>query len=138
MKLIAIFLGLVITMNACSQEKKILASSGQKAWNYAEAYRSGNLLFLSGVPAAGPMDTAISSVYARIELTLKKYGLDFSHVVKETLYTTDIAEVAKHKDRRARFYGEHTPAATWVQVVRLLEPSAVLEVEIIAEIRKTP
>ena len=129
---------LVIALTAAAQQPKILATPGQQEWNYAQAYRSGNLLYQSGVPAAGPMDSAINKVYRNLEGTLKKYGLDFSHVVKENLYSTDLDAVAKFKGERAKFYGQHTPAATWAEVRRLLAPTAILEVEIVAEIVKTP
>ncbi|WP_210466336.1 RidA family protein [Rufibacter roseolus] len=106
-------------------------------WNYAQAYRSGNLLYISGTVASGPMDKAIDQVYRTLQATLKQYNLDFTHVVKENLYTTNMEETSKHHLVRKNYYGTHTPAATWVQVVRLLEPNVVLEVELIAEIKKT-
>ncbi|MFC5269120.1 RidA family protein [Adhaeribacter terreus] len=109
----------------------------EKDWNYAQAYRSGNLLYISGTVGNGDMDKAMERVYKTLETTLKKYKLDFSHVVKENLYAKDIEAVKKHKDIRRKYYGTHTPAATWVEVTRLLDNKSVLEVELIVEINKT-
>lgn len=130
-----------------AQEKKVVSKTPAEVapkvfiphheWNYAEAYRSGNLVYISGVPASGPMDQALDNVYRTLQATLKQYNLDFTHVIKENLYTTNMEEMAKHHLVRKQFYGTHTPAATWVQIERLLMPNAVLEVELIAEIKKT-
>ena len=138
---------LLVAVTTQAQEKKpvtsALAGPGAKIfrpnqeWNYAQAYRTGNLLYISGTVASGPMDKAVDQVYRTLQATLTQYNLDFTHVVKENLYTTNMEETAKHKAQRKKYYGTHTPAATWVQVVRLLEPNTVLEVELIAEIKKT-
>ncbi|WP_205504014.1 RidA family protein [Rufibacter psychrotolerans] len=124
-------------MGTTSKESTPKMLRPNQEWNYAQAYRSGNLLYISGTVASGPMDKAIDQVYRTLQMTLKQYNLDFTHVVKENLYTTNMEETSKHHLVRKKFYGTHTPAATWVQVVRLLEPNTVLEVELIAEIKKT-
>lgn len=110
---------------------------GEKEWNYAQAYRSGNMLYISGTVGNGDMDKAMERVYKMLELTLKKYNLDFTHVVKENLYAKDIEAVKRHRDIRKKYYGTHNPAATWVEIARLLDSESVLEVELIAEINKT-
>ncbi|WP_051293213.1 RidA family protein [Olivibacter sitiensis] len=127
-----------VTFLVEAQEKTFYSHSVQKEWNYAQAYRSGNLLYISGIPASGQMDKAIDAVYKRLETTLRAYDLDFSHVIKENLYATAIDSVIQHLDHRKKYYGDHTPAATWVQVSRLADPNCILEVELIAEIKKTP
>ncbi|RNI25857.1 RidA family protein [Rufibacter latericius] len=123
------------TTPTSTQMPKVLRPNQE--WNYAQAYRSANMLYISGTVASGPMDQAIDKVYRTLQATLKQYNLDFTHVVKENLYTTNMEETSKHHLVRKKYYGTHTPAATWVQVVRLLEPNVVLEVELIAEIQKT-
>ncbi|WP_062544169.1 RidA family protein [Rufibacter tibetensis] len=143
-KMLFTLLFTILAFTAKAQEKNN-AVSGQapkvlrpnQEWNYAQAYRSGNLLYISGTVASGPMDKAIEQVYRTLQATLKQYNLNFTHVVKENLYTTNMEETSKHHLVRKKFYGTHTPAATWVQVVRLLEPNVVIEVELVAEIKKT-
>ncbi|MBC5993015.1 RidA family protein [Pontibacter cellulosilyticus] len=110
---------------------------GEKEYNYAQAYRSGNMLYISGTVGSGTMDEATERVYKTLELTLKKYGLDFTHVVKENLYTRDMEATKKSIAVRKKYYGTHSPAATWVQIDRLFDEASVLEVELIAEIKKT-
>lgn len=100
---------------------------------YCQAVRSGNMLYISGIVGAGPMDKAVAQVYEELRQVLKRQGLDFSHVVKENLYATDMPALLQQIEARKRFYAGATPAATWVQVQRLFAPELVLEVELIAE-----
>ena len=144
-KLLTLTLLLLLLLNLKTNAQGILEQNekvfhlhpGEKDWNYAQAYRSGNLLYISGTVGNGDMDKAMERVYKTLEVTLKKYNLDFTHVVKENLFAKDIEAVKKHKDIRKKYYGSHSPAATWVEVSRLLDNESVLEVELIAEIKKT-
>lgn len=144
-KLLTLTAFLLCFLNFKSQAQGILEQNGkvfhlhpsEKDWNYAQAYRSGNLLYISGTVGSGDMDKAMERVYKTLENTLKKYNLDFSHIVKENLFAKDIEAVKKNKDIRKKYYGTHTPAATWVEVNRLLDNESVLEVELIAEIKKS-
>ncbi len=120
-----------------AQEKILHLSEFEKEWNYAQAYRSGNTLYISGTVGKGNMDKALEHVYKVLELTLKKYNLDFTHVVKENLYTTNMKAVTENYMIRKKYYNTHTPAATWVEIKGLLNPDSVVEVELIAEIEKT-
>ncbi|MDX5421616.1 MAG: RidA family protein [Hymenobacteraceae bacterium] len=110
---------------------------GEKEWNYAQAYRSGNMLYISGTVGNGDMTQAMERVYKTLDMTLKKYNLDFTHVVKENLYTKDMEATKKAQEIRRKYYGNHSPAATWVEITRLFDEESVLEVGLIAEISKT-
>ncbi len=105
----------------------------ERALGFCQAVRAGSLLFISGVPANGPMDSAVPQVYQRLEAILKAHGLGFEHVVKETVFTTDIEALTRANAQRKAFYGSWTPAASWLQVPRLIAPGMVLEVELIAQ-----
>lgn len=106
----------------------------EKDVGYANAVRVGNTLYISGYAAAGPMDKAITEVYEAHKKTLQHYGLDFTHVVKENLYTLDLAAVKTHNAKRVAFYKGQLPAATWTQVTGLYDAKMILEVELIAQI----
>ncbi|WP_299825516.1 RidA family protein [uncultured Pontibacter sp.] len=143
-----VFLILLVLYTGFAQQSKaqgVMENNGkvfhlhpsEKDYNYAQAYRSGNLLFISGTVGGGTMDEAMERVYKTLELTLKKYNLDFTHVIKENLYTLDMEASKKSMAIRKKYYGTHSPAATWLQISRLFEEQSVLEVELIAEIKKT-
>ena len=99
---------------------------------YCEAIRIGNTLVVSGSVGQGEMPAAIHMAYDALKATLAAHGLDFRHVVKETVYTTDIDAFIKNKQVRKDYYGSDYPAATWVQVQRLYTPAFVVEVELTA------
>ena len=94
--------------------------------------RVGNTLYVSGSVGSGLMPEAIKGAFDAIKQTLAAYRLGFRHVVKETIYTTDIEVLKAAQDVRKPYYGTDFPAATWVQVSRLFEPDHVVEVEVIA------
>jgi enamine deaminase RidA (YjgF/YER057c/UK114 family) len=99
---------------------------------YAQIVKSGNMLYISGVPTADISSDGITKLYADLGKSLAAFGADFSHVVKETLYTTDIEAMKTYNAARKVFYKNDFPAASWVQVSRLYEPTAKLEVDLIA------
>jgi enamine deaminase RidA (YjgF/YER057c/UK114 family) len=106
-------------------------------YGYAQAVLVENVLYISGVPGGGTdMGAQLKSAYRGIETTLKAYGATFQNVVKETLFTTDIAAVDQHKAVRKAYYKGDFPAASWVQVTRLLMPQALVEVEVIAHLTR--
>ena len=67
--------------------------------------------------------------------TLAATGLNFDHVVKETIYTTDLDAFLKSSSIRFEFYSkDHLPATAWVQVQRLIDPGFMVQVDVIAEL----
>lgn len=107
--------------------------AGEAEIGYCQARRVGNTLYISGIVGQGPMPEAIAQVYGGLQRSLAANGLDFRHVVKETVFATDLDAFIHHKQLRKNYYAGHLPAASWVQVVRLFQPVYVLEVELIAQ-----
>lgn len=102
---------------------------------YAQVVRTGNTLYISGIPTRDLSDKGVAEVYKALEKCLNAYGASSKDVVKENLYTTDMEAMKKYNNSRKKFYNNDFPAATWVQVSRLYEPDAKLEVDLIAEIK---
>jgi enamine deaminase RidA (YjgF/YER057c/UK114 family) len=78
------------------------------------------------------MPDAIKAVYDNLKQTLAAHGLTYADVVKETVFATDIDAFAKERELRKAYYGSVLPTASWVEVRRLIRPSMVLEVELVA------
>ena len=108
----------------------------ERSIGFCEAVRVGDVLYVSGVTGAAPMESAVPRVYEQLRRILEANGLTFADVVKETVYATDLDAFIKVSDARKPFYGSWLPAATWVQVQRLYLPSFVVEVELVAHYRK--
>ena len=104
----------------------------EQSIGYCQAVRVGDVLYVSGVPADGPMEQAVPAVYRQLRAILAANGLTFAHVAKENVYATDLDAFIAQQDVRKPFYGTWVPSATWVQVERLFMPSFVLEVELVA------
>ena len=104
---------------------------------YAQVIKVGNTLYISGVPTSDLSLEGVTNLYKALKQCLNAFGATSKDVVKETLYTTDIEEMKKHNTARKHFYQGDYPAASWVQVSRLYEPNAKLEVDLIAEITDT-
>lgn len=103
---------------------------------YAQVVKIGNTLYISGIPSNEISTEGITQLYETLSRCLGAYGATFEDVVKETLYTTDIEAMKENNEVRKKFYGGDYPAATWVQIDRLYEPTAQIEVDLIAEISK--
>jgi enamine deaminase RidA (YjgF/YER057c/UK114 family) len=104
----------------------------ERSIGFCQAVRVGDVLYISGVTGAAPMNSAVPRVYEQLRRILEANGLTFADVVKETVYATDLDAFIKASDARKPFYGSWLPAATWVQVQRLYLPSFVVEVELVA------
>lgn len=115
--------------------------------------RGGNIVFLSGitgapVPHSHPhvpaefdqldFDAAAQTeaVMERLQETLRAAGGELSDVVQVTRFVADIGanQDAVNKVMN-RYWGEHRPASTSVEIVRLAtDPRFILEVEAVAVI----
>ncbi len=105
----------------------------EREWGYAQAVVVGNTIYVSGTIGGGEtMEEQVAWIYRRINRTLAKFGATMQDVVKETAYTKSVDALAKANGARKAAYGGHTPAATWVEITRLLSPSALVEIEVTA------
>lgn len=121
---------------AAAQDREIYHEHpGEAQLGYAQAVRVGNTLYVSGTVSAGAnMEEQVAGVYRRIRATLERFGAQPSDIVKETAYATDVDALAAANPARLAFYAGHTPAATWVQIQRLLMPQALVEIEVIVDV----
>ena len=105
----------------------------EREWGYAQAIVVGNTMYVSGTVSGGAtLDEEVTNIYRRIDRTLRAHGFTMQDVVKETVYARDIEAFAKANPARLRAYAGHTPAATWVQITRLLAGPANAEIEVTA------
>ena len=98
---------------------------------YTGVVRDGDTLHISGVPCRGAdMQVAVRDCYGKLTKILQQFDADSSQVVKETVFTTDMDALIKAiPDRKTFFADGKYPAASWVQISRLFDAEAKLEVE---------
>ena len=107
---------------------------------YSQAIRIGEFLYTSGQIALNPenmemMNGAIEEetewVLKNLEAILKADGMSFAHVIKTTVYLTDLGEFARVNQVYEKFFGETKPARACVQVAALPK-GAKVEIDAIA------
>lgn len=108
---------------------------------YSHAVRLGDLLFCSGqvpidpaaptAPAPAGIEAQTRRVLENLALILAAHGLDFRHVVKTTVFMTNLAEFQGMNQVYAEHFAAPFPARSTVQVAALPRGSAV-EIEAVA------
>ncbi|MDY9921777.1 MAG: RidA family protein [Synergistota bacterium] len=107
---------------------------------YSQGVKAGGFLFLSGQIALDPQTMAVvpgdavaqtEQVMKNMKAALGSQGLDFSDVVKTTVFIKDMNEFKRINEVYGRFFEKDAPARSCVEVARL--PKDVLvEIEAIA------
>lgn len=125
-----------------------LVSSGapwESIVGYSRAVRTGNLVFVAGTTSTAPDGSVIGEgdAYAQarqalqvIEQALKQAGAEVRHVVRTRMFVTDISQWQEIGRAHGEFFGSIRPAATMVEVRRLIDPAHLVEIEVDAVIDK--
>ena len=104
---------------------------------------TGKMVFVAGQLARdangklvgkGDMRAQIQQVGENIKTGLEAAGATLADIVKTNTFVTNYEEYSKHGDMRARYFGPATPTSTTVQISRLADPEAMVEIEAIAVI----
>lgn len=106
---------------------------------YSQGIDIGNLIFFSGQiplnPETGEMPEGIEAqtkqALENVKGLLESQGLDFSHVVKTTVFLDNMDDFNTVNSIYAQYFVEPYPARSAVEVGRLPK-GALIEVEIIA------
>jgi 2-iminobutanoate/2-iminopropanoate deaminase len=107
---------------------------------YSPAIRVGQLLFISGQVALDPASATMvgggigaetERVLDNIGALLGAAGLDFSSVVRTTVFLADMNDFAGMNNVYARYFAEPYPARSTVEVGRLPRDARV-EIDVIA------
>ena len=107
---------------------------------YSQAVLIGDTLYCSGQIPLDPESGEVVSggvreqaerVFLNLGAVLRASGMDFSNVVKATIFTTDLSKFGELNEVYASFFSEPYPARSTVQVSAL--PRGVqVEVEVVA------
>jgi 2-iminobutanoate/2-iminopropanoate deaminase len=108
---------------------------------YAQAIRTGNLLYCSGQTPIDPATMKIvahtieeqtKSVIENLKLVLKEAGLELNNVVKTNVFLSDMDLFPQMNEVYAECFGDHRPARSTV-AVKGLPYDAMVEIECLAE-----
>ena len=114
---------------------------------YSHAVRvetsDGIWIYVSGQIASDPDGTLVGpndlpaqtvQVFENVKAILEANGASFANVVKLQTYVTTLEGLAEMRQVRSRYLTSELPTSTAVQVVALVVPDAVIEVDVVAVI----
>lgn len=104
--------------------------------HYCHAVRAGNHVWVSGtvgMAADGGIPELVVDQFdlalRNLDACLKAAGGGPENVVKVTVFLTDIDDRPLINPARQRYFGEHRPASTLVEVSALVLPALKVEIE---------
>ena len=110
---------------------------------YTHGWRVGNMVYVAGQLAldkdgklVGPNDIAAQTrrVLENMRRVLETGGATMQDVVKVTVFVTDIRFREGYGEVRQQFFPANPPASTFVIVAGLLDPDAMLEIDVVAAV----
>ena len=128
-----------VTIKAEKPEYFLLRPDVEKAYGYSHAVKIGNDIKISGAvsmddegnpTAVGDIEQQMKNCYADLEKILKHFDCTFDDVVKEDIFTTDMASMLEKSAYRAEVYKNGFPTGSWLEVKGLALPEFMVEIEL--------
>jgi 2-iminobutanoate/2-iminopropanoate deaminase len=107
---------------------------------YSIAVEVNGLVFLSGQGAINPqgggfadsIEDQTRQTMENLRAVLGEQGLDFSHVVKASIFLVDMGDFAAMNNIYATYFDSDPPARTTVAVAALPLPEMKIEIDLVA------
>ena len=112
-----------------------------EAFNIAQAYRAGDLIFVSGQAALdlegnivgeGDFSAQAEQAFENLQAVLAAAGSGLDKLIKVNIYVTDMSNFEKLVALRERYFSPPWPADTLVEVSALALPELMVEIEGVA------
>lgn len=128
-----------IHFNITPRAGRQTAGSGSK-WEpkmgYSRAVRSGNIIAVSGtvgVNADGKYPASLAEQTRRslhiIQAAIESLGGKIEHVIRTRIFVTDISKWEEVAGVHGQVFGEIRPATAIVEVAKLIDSEAKIEIE---------
>ncbi|MEN5017902.1 RidA family protein [Erwinia sp. Eh17-17] len=104
---------------------------------YVHSVKHGNTLYISGLTAFGTaaqhegIVEQAEEIFSQIRKIASVEEIDFSALIKVTIFITSFEEINGLRKVLYQNYGEHLPASSLVEVSRLFSPDLSIEIEAI-------
>ena len=119
---------------------KELPKAPQAAGNYVTIKKIGDFIYTSGQISldaetmemvTGSIEIETEKVLQNLEAILMEDGLNLNHVIKTTVYLSDLGDFSKMNQVYESFFSDNKPARACVQVAALPK-GAKVEIDAIA------
>jgi enamine deaminase RidA (YjgF/YER057c/UK114 family) len=126
-----------------NRERLSTGSPWEPVVGYSRAVKVGNRIYVAGTTATdargeivGVDDAYAQTVQAlaNVRSALERLGAGFEHVVRTRMFVTDISRWTEYGRAHGEVFGDVRPAATMVEVSRLIDPRMLIEIEVDAEL----
>ena len=106
---------------------------------YSRAVKTGNMIFVSGTVASDENGNIIGEgkyyeqtkfIFQKIEMVLKEAGATMKDVVRTRMFVVDISNWEEVGKAHAEFFKDVKPAATMVEVSKLINDKCLIEIEV--------
>ena len=104
---------------------------------YVHSVKHGNTLYISGLTAFGTraqhdgIAAQAEEIFTQIRTVARAEGIDFSSLIKVTIFITSFDEIGELRKVLYRNYGDCLPASSLVEVSRLFSADLKIEIEAI-------
>ena len=122
--------------------RRLVGSGGpwEARGGYSRAVAVGDACWVAGTTDAGPdgrsahpgdVAAQARAAFGIAAAALQEAGFSLQHVVRTRMFVTDVATAAGPLlEVHGELFGEIRPAATMVEVARLIDPTLLVEVEL--------
>ena len=128
-----------INISIAERAGRTCASSGSK-WEplmgYSRAVRKGNVIAVTGTVGVGAdgkyspdLGEQTRRSLAIIQAAIEKLGGQISDVIRTRMYVTDVTKWEQVAKVHGEIFGEIRPATTIVEVTKLIDGDAQIEIE---------
>jgi enamine deaminase RidA (YjgF/YER057c/UK114 family) len=109
----------------------------QKA-GYCRAIKTGHIIEISGTTAVDEDGNVIGKddvymqtkiIFAKFAAALAELGASMTDIVRTRMYVRDISQWEAIAEAHGDFFRDHPPAATMVEVSRLIDDGLLVEIE---------
>jgi enamine deaminase RidA (YjgF/YER057c/UK114 family) len=125
-------------MTSTSRQHVSSGTAWESQVGYARAVRVGSSIHVAGTTATDEQGNIVGAgdAYAQtvqilrtIQRALQALDADMEHVVRTRIYVTDIDRWQEVGRAHGEFFADIRPAATMVEVRRLIAPELLVEIE---------
>ena len=118
-------------------ERKNYPQLGDVKAPYVHAVKHGSTLYVSGLTAfgtaaqQGEIAEQAEAIFEQLRLVAEAEQTSLAALLKVTIFVTSFTEINALRQVLYRYYGDHLPASSLVQVSGLFSPDLRIEIEAI-------